>query len=382
MFAGSTGEHSQQNNAFVSGTDRASIARIKSEGEFMGTGILVAPDYVLTCDHVVRAGDDELPKVTVELGEVRDGRVVAFSDSHDLALIHLAYPVQGEPVQFVAGLKKGHTRALLDASWEAVGYSVRDSQDFLRNYPINGTLFIAHDESSGSLLDAQSEGGLPEGISGSPLFIETAGYKACVGMAYYGGEYAAKSRVILADCIVGFLEYCRVNMATPIHADDFLGRQDALKGKPRRVPPVLGSQPPTKKTNQPQSPKPWIAAGLAVVLVLLAGLIYWVNRPRSIAPQSVERPYELVRQTPNKETSPPKAVPRFEVTIRTYMGADTPRFSINGKIARPDQYDPGKAVFNLAAGSYEVRAEYPDQTCIAFFSVPAVKQTEAQCHLN
>jgi hypothetical protein len=219
------------------------VARIESAGEFLGTGILIAPQYVVTCFHVV--GPEEMVQRDYVLFfgsgkdsvEQRPGAVEAVSPSHDLALLRLDECATGRPVQLVRGLTTSPERDLSALEWHVLGYSRRDARHFLRSVRMESPRHFSSDHQSGVLIDAQVGGGLHAGFSGGPVVLVGKGAWLCLGMACLGGEGAATSRIILADCIVGFLEKRNVEIPQPLP-----GRSPAPWNATLAVPTSSGSE--------------------------------------------------------------------------------------------------------------------------------------------
>jgi len=185
--------------AVVGTYDGAKIA------ELLGTGIVIAENLLITCDHVVRRtmtrqyiGGAPREFVAVHRGDrlfLHDR--LEDSESQDLLLLRFsslpAAPARIFRVPGLAGRKV-----------DAFGFS----------YPWNGPelntvrgLTGKHDQHFEERLQySQFDGGAPRGFSGGPVALAGEGEPRIVGMLQLGGEDAATSRMIAADRIAGFLE--------------------------------------------------------------------------------------------------------------------------------------------------------------------------------
>lgn len=186
---------------------------------FLGTGMLVEPDCLLTCKHVVQETDPlgrplapsrVLPYLVVESTagqrvEVRPEESVIAPD-WDLALLKLVAPLAGDIPPFLWGLTKALEPTLRATPLEVFGYPKVERTGRLWQHSITGPLLVpSYRAPEGTLSQFQITGGLPEGVSGSPVLVALGAQWAYVGTVYLGGERAATSRVIPADVVVEFL---------------------------------------------------------------------------------------------------------------------------------------------------------------------------------
>ncbi|MBI3328102.1 MAG: trypsin-like peptidase domain-containing protein, partial [Nitrospinae bacterium] len=191
--------------------------RSPAESAFLGTGMLVAPERVLTCNHVVREQDPWEGPTQVLIQnlwvETAAGRRVAvcqpprLAPDLDLALLQLAEPLAADVPPFLSGLTEALVPTLQVLPLKVFGYQapgVRTGS--LIRYSINKWLVWGSSPDRGDTLsDWQLAGGLWEGLSGSPVLVAWKRQWAYVGTVYLGGTRSGTSRVIPADPVREFL---------------------------------------------------------------------------------------------------------------------------------------------------------------------------------
>jgi hypothetical protein len=124
----------------------------------------------------------------------------------DLALLTLTTPLTGDIPPFLWRVTRSLKATLQDAPLEVFGYAELESTDFLWQHSINKLLFLPSSRmSEGTLTLCQFHGGLPEGMSGSPVMVAVEDQWAYVGTVFIGGEKSATSRIIMADPVGEFL---------------------------------------------------------------------------------------------------------------------------------------------------------------------------------
>ncbi len=195
---------------------RVLAGELETAALFLGTGILVAPDRVLTCRHLVldrdpmgRATDVLRSDLQVETSDGRqvDAKHPPFMDpAWDLALLELEHPLGAEIPPFLWGLTRALEPSLRSASLSVIGYAQVEHHGPLWQHPV-GNLFrlASYREGSETLTQLQLSGGIPAGCSGAPALLPMGDNWAYVGTVYLGGERAAASRLIMADPVVEFL---------------------------------------------------------------------------------------------------------------------------------------------------------------------------------
>jgi WD40 repeat protein len=193
------------------------ILRVLGDGQFRGTGVLVAPDWVLTCRHVVcervpgtgEATDIVYEALCVETCEGRQFRVEGapmLDAAWDLALFELEPALGIEPPPRLWGLTRALEGRLRAAELWVVGYTAIEPQGPLWRHPVAEHFGLAaYREGSGILTQLQLSGGIPAGCSGGPVLLPFGDGWAYAGTVYLGGERAGTSRLIMADPVAEFL---------------------------------------------------------------------------------------------------------------------------------------------------------------------------------
>ena len=211
------------------------LARIATEDGAWprrGTGILVSPEYVLTCAHEVAGVNleewdsgkyaDAAILAVVSFGEApgpvieRSGRLVACAEP-DMALLHLNKPVDLPPAQFVSGLRANHDGALTRLQPYVLGFAAGR----LAQCRVSGRVLSLFDFTTQDLINLQIQGGLLPGMSGGVLIAPRDSGSVCFGMAYLGGGRGAMSRLIPSDVLVAFLARNGVPFRRPVPAAEY-----------------------------------------------------------------------------------------------------------------------------------------------------------------
>jgi S1-C subfamily serine protease len=336
------------------------VARIFRDETFIGTGFLVHADRILTCFHVTKDLDiKETLKVRLSGGTLHTGRVVGTNEAYDLALIEIPMQAARTPVRFLIGLKTEHEGTLRQLNWQAIGYDLRDSETFLSVASVGHEPAFQWDSKTGTLLEVQVNLGLPVGFSGGPVLVEVGENTFCLGISTLGGTDRPKSRIRLADCIVGFLQGCGLALKTQAVHEVF---------------PSLPRQRSSCNAGKRNRSWRWVAAVGLLAVAAFAGL-YPFLKP---APR---QPSLAKEQTPVPATT---VLPFYQVKIMLYSSNAPPQLYINKKRATLDAYDGRTATLHLHPGNYRVEADYDsiDKICTATVSVPRDLSTEAECHLR
>src|SRR5579871_1495433 len=184
-----------------------------------GSGMLVTPDHVLTCAHVVLdipaetwdPGRDNLRIFDVMVNLETDSQtpvhrranIVAY-DRPDIALLRLDRPVDARPLSFVSGLRVSHIAEFARAKASVIGFSKIESGQLVQ-CPVEGSILPVSSLTTGQPLNIQMGQGLSSGMSGGPLLLKVKDQWFCAGMAYLGGNTSAVSRLILSDVLLEFL---------------------------------------------------------------------------------------------------------------------------------------------------------------------------------
>jgi hypothetical protein len=202
---------------------------------FLGSGLLIAPDVVLTCRHVVQqpdgAGgyfDDYIPVATQVGASGADvsGQVRAADNARDLALLRLTSASARPVVPFLTDLKGAAEVWLRDQPWYGIGFPAEGRGEELRVYEVESVL-LGLRPGSHTLADVQLKGGLPEGFSGGPVLVRLQdGVWACLGVISLGGIRSATSRIIPADVVLEFLRTAVIAPATRTPPASYLAEPD------------------------------------------------------------------------------------------------------------------------------------------------------------
>jgi trypsin-like peptidase len=290
---------SREIELFLMSLDHRSIAKISLSGmdpaEFCGTGFLVTSTHVVSCAHVLfasqggateRIGEedcDQIAGLQLSFGEnptsadLRTGTCVAWGKP-DLALIVLDEPVSMPALRLVSELTSNHKAALARIQGRVVGFSQTD--DKLVHGDIEGHLALIVEFLTQRVLRIQVEGGLSQGMSGSPLVVELESGTVCFGMAFLGGAGASTSCLIAPESLINFL---LGNDVVPkiVPATDCLPSSDEGKGT---------------RSHKTQN-SVWMKAGAFVVFVLLFSIhpVGPGKPPRKQAPitPAVQKPTPL-----------------------------------------------------------------------------------------
>ena len=185
----------------------------------LGTGLVVAPNRILTCKHVTqKLGYDQHPigdYVAEQLSIRRAGSALAITriEPHpdiDLALLSLDSSLDITPATFVRELTIDQIDALEACALTACGYP--QDGDQLTQKTVTPPL---NPETNGDhIIELQPSGGVKEGGSGGPLVVFRQDQAVVVGLNHLGGIDANFSRTIAADPILAFLRAHGLNPPT------------------------------------------------------------------------------------------------------------------------------------------------------------------------
>ena len=342
----------------------APLFLITPEGtELMGSAIRVAEDVLLSCSHCLERYDEALKRIRGARLETIGGNMLtvrARDPENDLVLLQANKPLTTSAASLVFQTGKPSSTAQLSIS----GYPGRFEGKQVLAYDDARILLTGTSVSNGSLYDFQFTGGLADGVSGAAVFNWAGDGWRCVGMARLGRMDTGQSRGIGAGLIVSFLEAHEVHVT------------------------VVNDNSPSEPVKSPDSTLRaggagiwwWISGGAVVFAMMAAGTIAtYYSAPRQGGSDISHNSTTLTVSPPKQTVQPAKMT---EVKIVVYNGNDFPKFTINGKVHRADQYEGGVATFHLASGSYDIKAEYEDRVCEAVFSVPETKHAGAQCNLK
>jgi hypothetical protein len=194
------------------------LVRIRSsDGSFLGTGLVVTVDSIVTCAHVLAGEATFYVEVssTCDRAAPRPRREAhwaplpaagdaarAFDDTgerhEDLALLRV---IEGDltPLPLVHALTpavlKSHSGELA-----AQGFSGPDGIEVsAQGLWLRGALLVT---AEGYVRSGQIDGGVPHGFSGAPLLLPWADGWAVAGLFYLGGEAAGQSVFYGSDLLI------------------------------------------------------------------------------------------------------------------------------------------------------------------------------------
>ncbi len=358
------------------------VARIETPGgRAIGSGFLIDDWHVLTCFHVVETAGRECDEVRVffsgnaQYGATRAGG----GPAHDLAIFKLHKEVQDiTPVRFLSGMTSDYEQKLSAIPWVATGFALEDFQ-YRKEARIEGPR--SYTVAGATLTHAQVTMGLPEGFSGGPVLVSSGNEWFCLGVSLRGGADRATSRVLLGDCVIGFL--------TEIQALGGLDRVPAAfalpqffdrltrKGVPPRVEHV--THEPVRGDVGKRAAVLLVVA--LIVLATLAGL--WQAgffRPQpNIQTQTPDGQKQKPAPSPVPSAPPPKT---YLVSVALPLIVDTPIFRVDRKRVDPASYSGGIAGFRLAQGHHHIEVDYPDRSCSADLLVPEEQSVSPPCPLK
>jgi tetratricopeptide (TPR) repeat protein len=195
----------------------------ESQSRYLGTGVLISPTRVLTCNHVIVEKDSHR-RPTSKLHQnfsVRDPQHrpipcqpgasqagPAGGQTPDLAVLYLARPLQALAPPLLTQITPDLWPRIAGATANvsALGYTNDHPNVTLKSYTVSQHTTQGFNLDSGELVDAQMSGGWPSGCSGGPILLEIDNHCYWLGVAYLGGSQASSSRMITAQIIASFLQ--------------------------------------------------------------------------------------------------------------------------------------------------------------------------------
>lgn len=207
---------------------RSGVVRILDvEGAFLGSGIAVAHDLVVTCAHVV-AGE-ALVLLDVHQGSpdavaprmLPEARVLATGAPdpqpgvmrhEDVAILRTVGGVRLTPLPMLVDLTPArlgrHARRLSTRGFS----SAHGVCSGALGLTLRGALWTT---AKGHVRSGQVDGGVPHGLSGAPLLVRHGDAWLVAGMFYLGGEAAGQSVFYGADVLLDALAACGCAPAEP-----------------------------------------------------------------------------------------------------------------------------------------------------------------------
>lgn len=207
--------------------DTPFLARITSSDHF-GTGILVASDCLLTCAHDVDRDDISLyfPGVAGWPAFTCRATVVDASDE-DLALLVLDRPCPREPLR-IYRLAADLLQSPDHDAHRIAGFAGPED-GMPTTVTFQGVLLSAETD---GLIEFQTAGGLPPGMSGSPLLAVLGQTQVCLGMACRGGRGVSHSRFIGPAPMLAFLRRHGIDGECRAAASQAESRRQAMSADP------------------------------------------------------------------------------------------------------------------------------------------------------
>lgn len=168
--------------------------RTKSAG--LGTGILISPRLVLTCNHVL-CGFTSAEVVSQE--RTTSARPLKIDEFLDLALLELEQPISDANANFTdSPLRPGVV--LL-----AVGVQSTPGKPHELSVAEIELQYLNQNDADGKILDIQLTGGARPGYSGGPILLQEGGAMFCVGVMSLGGRRAYSTSAVGLGTIRAFV---------------------------------------------------------------------------------------------------------------------------------------------------------------------------------
>lgn len=271
----------------------AGVVRLRTEdGRFLGTGILVSPENVLTCAHVVAgslslrvekpstaagsSSEEKAPEADAEVVFPRWDEELHSADSDDdLALVQVAQPLATNGATFVEGLSPSALRAA-SGRLHVHGFGARGALGAAHGLALRGSLWT---QANGAVRIGQTDGGVPPGLSGSPLLLWEQGEWLVAGMYYLGGDGAGQSTFYGADVLIAFLRRLGVEPRVRSAACIASLQPAAEDQEPRTAKADEGARP-----RKQLGTSPYRAGGMSLIGVLalaLLGIGWWMPNRRT-----------------------------------------------------------------------------------------------------
>jgi len=226
-------------------------------GNFCGTAFLVSPRFALTCAHVMEQAREHFlgadgdgnaecdavgrSTIVVELRVESDSepvRAVLLDGSDDkefdFAILHLSREYPGRPLTLVDGVHPDWLQTW-SGGLEARGFAHDGRRGAVSGLSIKGALFA----DGPTVLHSQTEGGVPPGMSGSPLLVKAGDTHFIVGMYVASGVVSARSLFLGADALIRVLREHRIEPS--VVPSGQVGSGPSPRGFPSRAPAALRS---------------------------------------------------------------------------------------------------------------------------------------------
>lgn len=189
---------------------------VNSQLAFLGTGVIIDEFCILTCWHIIfdKAANwqCEPHEVVIFIQTNQDDSLIKaaiqnFNDRYDLLLLSAdaTLPLL-DKIVFLRDIVKPFNANLLGAAYWLHGYDGQHAGEVLGHWPIPPLMPGFDALSDHKLFEFQFSSGIPEGSSGSPVFISAGERNFCIGVAWLGSKRSPTSRVVASDPILTFLK--------------------------------------------------------------------------------------------------------------------------------------------------------------------------------
>ena len=193
------------------------IARLVTEEagkslQFWGTGIIVAPQWILTCNHVYKEmmqhSGQNFSALKIKLNnsnELVSVDSIEKHNTHDLVALHTVSRIQAQIPTFIRNLKPILYRNVKELTFDIIGFESLEVGPTLVMANLSAPTFEARDN-EWQLKIVQLNGNAKEGNSGGPVLIQHNQRTACIGMTWLGGSKSKTSQLIASEVLIEFLE--------------------------------------------------------------------------------------------------------------------------------------------------------------------------------
>ncbi len=198
---------------------------------FLGTGMVIAPNWVLTCNHVAMEANphtgepSELPHecffIQIDVtGKLIPARLHAHDRSSDLALLELGDSIAVNYPTFLWRISGDFTPNICEQHYSVEGFQKKNHGQTLEEWRNLTVLIPQRNKRENYLSELLLAGSTEVGSSGSPLILKLGSHTLCIGMMYLGGGKSDSSKAASGDIIVRFLNSNHIKGVRKIAAED------------------------------------------------------------------------------------------------------------------------------------------------------------------